>query len=456
MPVDTPATISSDVLDRIRGDVSAANRRFLAAFSGESDRRQPVHTVYGGAHLFSAQSAQKMGQVALRTLREHAPDAAALGRILGWQTGDVHRTVYTRVVEKLGREPVEDFRIDFEDGYGNRPDAEEDGHAAAAAQQMVEGMQSASLPPFIGIRIKPFTDELFERSARTLDIVVSTLAAGAGRLPGNFVVTLPKVTVPEQVAGLVRLLEELERRNGLGAGDLRLEIMVETPQALFDAAGRITMPSLIDAADGRCTGAHFGVYDYTALCNITASQQAPGHPACDFARDVMQVALAQRGIFISDGATNIMPVGPHRVAAGKALTEEQQRANHESVAHAWKIGYDDVMHSLRRGYYQGWDLHPAQLPIRYAAGYLFFLEGLADASLRLRSFMDKAAQATLVGDVFDDAATGQGLLNFFLRGINCGAITEDEATATGLSVEEIRTRNFAHILKRRTAAASAG
>ena len=90
---------------------------------------------------------------------------------------------------------------------------------------------------------------------------------------------------------------------------------------------------------------------------------------------------------------------------------------------AWRLHADDVRHSLVNGFYQGWDLHPAQLPTRYAAVYAFFLEGLDAASERLRNFVDKAAQATLVGDVFDDAATGQGLLNFFLRGINCGAIT---------------------------------
>ena len=102
------------------------------------------------------------------------------------------------------------------------------------------------------------------------------------------------------------------------------------------------------------------------------------------------------------------------------------------------------------GFYQGWDLHPAQLPSRYAAVYGFFLEGLAAASDRLRNFVQKAAQATLVGDVFDDAATGQGLLNYFLRAMNCGAITEAEAVAmSGLTLDELRSRSFMKILKGR-------
>ena len=116
---------------------------------------------------------------------------------------------------------------------------------------------------------------------------------------------------------------------------------------------------------------------------------------------------------------------------------------------AWRLGFNDNMHSLRNGFYQGWDLHPAQFVTRYAAVYSFFLGGLPSASSRLKAFVEKAALASLFGDVFDDAATGQGLLNFFLRGIACGAITEEEALATGLTLEEIRSRSFLKILQSR-------
>ena len=119
--------------------------------------------------------------------------------------------------------------------------------------------------------------------------------------------------------------------------------------------------------------------------------------------------------------------------------------------HAWRAHYDDVRSSLRQGYYQGWDLHPAQLPTRYAALFAFFLEAKERASARLSAFVAKAAQATLVGNIFDDAATGQGLLSFFLRGINCGALTEAEALATGLTLEELRGRSFVKILDARRA-----
>ncbi|HEV8325571.1 MAG TPA: phosphoenolpyruvate kinase, partial [Myxococcota bacterium] len=361
--------------------------------------------------------------------------------------------IYPRVVDKLTREAVEDFRIDFEDGFGNRTDAEEDGHAEAAARETAKGRAAGTLPPFIGIRLKPFTEELRERSLRTLDVFVSTLVGEAGgTLPDGFVLTLPKVTIPEQVTALADLCDLLEQRLGLGRGALRFEIMVETTQSIIGWDGALMLPLLVAAGRGRCVSAHFGTYDYTAGCNITAAYQHMGHAACDFAKHMMQVALAGSGVTLSDGATNIMPVAPHRAAkggGGAALTSAQLAENRAVVHRAWKLHYGHVRHSLVNGYYQGWDLHPAQLPTRYAAVYAFFLESLRAASERLSNFIGKAAQATLVGDVFDDAATGQGLLNYFLRGIGCGAVEEEEALATGLTIEELRGRSFVKILKNR-------
>ena len=279
---------------------------------------------------------------------------------------------------------------------------------------------------------------------------MTKLLQEARRLPPGFVVTLPKVTMPEQVTALVRALAALERRARLAKGELRLELMVETTQAMLNGRGVAALPALVAAAEGRCVGAHFGTYDYTAACRITAAHQTMTHPACEFAKQVMQVVLAGTGVNLSDGATNVMPVGPHRAEpGGAALTPEQQLKNRAAVHRAWQLHFADVRSSLRNGYYQGWDLHPAQLVTRYAAVYSFFLEGLDTASLRLRSFVEKAAQATLVGDIFDDAATGQGLLNYFLRGMGCGAITLEEAQATGLTLEELQTRSFLKILQAR-------
>ena len=420
--------------------------RFMARFPGDSGARQPVHTVYGGAHLFKSDTTQKLGALALSALDEYGPDATTLGDAISLDPR-FRDVVYGRVVEKLRREPVEDFRIDFEDGYGNRADNEEDGHAAAAAREVAVGMKNGTLPPFIGIRIKQFSQELMPRSMRTLDIFVTTLLDAAGALPSGFVVTLPKIQLPQQVTALADLFDTLEPKLGLAAHTLRFEFMIETTQAILSENGVSNLPLFLDAARGRAVAAHFGTYDYTASCNITAQHQRMDHPACDFARHMMQVAYAGTGLWLSDGATNIMPIAPHR----GALTPQQADENRNVVHRAWRLHADHIRHSLINAYYQGWDLNPAQLPTRYAAVYSFFLEGLRAATDRLHNFIEKAGQATLVGDVFDDAATGQGLLNYFLRALNCGAITEDEALASGLTLDELRSRSFVRILKGRRA-----
>jgi citrate lyase beta subunit len=424
---DKSLTAILDLLDK-------ANLRVAEQFPGDSQARQPVHVVYGGAHLFKADAAQKLGAVALRTLHEHAPDAASLASALDLDPTLAER-IYPRVVEKLTREPVEDFRIDFEDGFGSRSDHEEDEHARRAAGEVAEGMRGGTLPPSIGIRIKPLNDELKRRSFRTFDLFLTTLLEkSGGTLPPNFVVTLPKITAPEQVTALASACDAFEYWRDIAGLALKFELMIETTQSVFAMDGSVALPRLIAEGHGRIVAAHFGTYDYTAACSITAAHQHMGHPVCDFAKHVMQVALAGTGIWLSDGATNVMPIGSREV-----------------VHRAWRLHAGHVHHSLVTGFYQGWDLHPAQLPSRYAAVYAFFLEGLDAASERLKNFVQKAAQATLVGDVFDDAATGQGLLNYFLRAMNCGAITEEEAIEkSGLTLTELRGRSFVKILKSRS------
>jgi citrate lyase beta subunit len=437
-------TFSDDDLKSAASTLDPALEKFMARFPGESGARQPVHTVYGGAHLFKSDTTQKLGALALRSLDDFAPNAGTLGDAIGLDPR-FRDVVYARVLEKLRREPVEDFRIDFEDGYGNRADAEEDGHAVVAAKEVATGMKNGTLPPFIGIRIKQFSQELMPRSMRTLDIFVSTLLDAAGALPPNFVVTLPKIQLPQQVTALADLFDAMEPKLGLTRHTLRFEFMIETTQAILSENGVSNLPLFLDAARGRAVAAHFGTYDYTASCNITAEHQRMDHPACDFARHMMQVAYAGTGLWLSDGATNIMPIAPHR----GDLTPEQIAENRAVVHRAWRLHADHIRHSLINAYYQGWDLNPAQLPTRYAAVYSFFLEGLRAATDRLHAFIAKSGQATLVGDVFDDAATGQGLLNYFLRALNCGAITEDEALATGLTLDELRSRSFVKIMKGR-------
>jgi hypothetical protein len=458
--------------------LGAKNREFSQIYPGEPATRQPVHTVYGGAHLYKEETTRRLGELALESMREFGSGAVGFARAVGFvdarllegeNEADARAayqrdpvalrrekpslwlafTVYDRVVGKLAREPVEDFRIDFEDGFGVRSDEEEDEAALHAAKEVARGLAHNTLPPFLGIRIKSFSEECKGRSARTLELFLESLVSETGkRLPENFVVTLPKITIAEQPRTLVRLFEILEARLGLKPGVLRMEIMIEAPQALFGSDGRSPLLRFLNACEGRCVAAHLGTYDFTASCNVTAAYQTMDHRLCDLAKAMMTLAYSGTGIFLSDGATNLLPVQIHH---GANLSESQRRENMAAVHGAWRISHGHIRHSLVGGFYQGWDLHPAQLPVRYAACYAFFLEGLAQAAERLKNFIDKAAQATLVGDVFDDAATAQGLLNYFLRALNCGAIDIADVAQTGLTREEVSLRSFPKILEARHA-----
>jgi len=378
-------------LDRMLAPADAA---LAAAYPGPARGRQPVHTVYVPADRVTPSLTAVWGRAAATALAAHPPapfDAALLPRVRA----------------KLELEPIEDLRIDFEDGYGIRSDAEEDDAVDRAVAALVAG----PLPPFVGLRCKSLEAATRRRAVRTLDRFLHVLL-GSAELPDGFLVTMPKVSLVEQVTAMVTLCEGLESAHGLSPGALRLELQIETTAAVLGPDGTATVARMVHAAAGRCVGLHYGTYDYSAACGIAPAQQAMDHPVADHAKAVMQVAAAGTGVRVVDGSTNVLPVG-----------------DTEAVHAAWILHARLVRRSLERGFYQGWDLHPGHLPTRYAAVYSFFLAGLTAATERLRNFMEKAGQATLVGDVFDDAATGQGLLNFFLRGMTCGARTVSESLA---------------------------
>lgn len=423
-------TLPDELLAGTLERLSEANRAFDARYPGESGQRQPVHVLYGGAQRFNAGTVSKLGGLARQTMRTYVEDAETLTRVTG-MTPSLAETVHLRILSKLELEPLEDFRIDFEDGYGVHTDDEEDRHAAESALQLAVAMRENSLPPFIGIRIKALTAALHRRAFRTLDLFLTTLLLNAGELPANFVVTLPKVTNAAQVAALDEILSAVESRFDVGPRSIRVEIMIETPQLLIDHRGVCAIPELVTAANGRCRGLHFGPYDYTTAVGIAGSRQSLHHPSCDIARHVMQTAAAGTGLFLSDGPTKAIP----------------KAGDSEAVHRAMRLHYDDVRRSLHHGFYQGWDLHPAQFPMRYAAVYAFFLEGLETAAARVKNFIEAAAQATTMGTVFDDAASVQGLVNFFLQAHSCGAITDVEVQSTGLTVDELRTRSFPAIMR---------
>ncbi|WP_049580698.1 DUF6986 family protein, partial [Streptomyces sp. SBT349] len=356
------------------------------------------------------------GAAARALLEEHAPDAAAFAAVLGIPEA-LAAPVHARVLAKLAREPVEDLRVDFEDGYGLRPDAEEDAAAARAARLIAASAAEGTAPPFAGIRMKCLEAAVRDRGIRTLDIFLTALL-DAGPLPAGLRITLPKTGYAEQVAAMARLCDAFEHARALPPGSLVFEIQIETTQAILGADGRATVARMIDAAEGRAVGLHYGTFDYSAACQVSAAHQAPDHPAADHAKAVMQVAAAGTGVALCDGSTNVLPTGPTA-----------------QVHDAWRLHHRLVRRALARAYYQGWDMHPGHLPTRYAAVYSFYREGLPAAAARLAAYTGADAGPGPDGQagILDEPATARALGGFLLRGVDCGALDPDEVTRlTGL------------------------
>jgi citrate lyase beta subunit len=431
MRTSIPADLTNSLLGKL---AESECLRFTAG--------QPIHTVYGGAHIFKSATTEKLRLIASGTIDAYLPDPASASEVFDLNES-LAGLVHAKILSRLHSEAVEDLRVDFEDGYGSRPDEEEDSHAVAAAGETAKALSDRSLPRYFGIRVKSLASEARRRSLRTLDLYLTALADAGSGLPDNFVVTLPKVTDPSQPRVLSDALDELEKRLGFETGSVKIELMVETRRSLAAVDGRFALPEMIAACGGRCRGLHFGAWDYLAEFGVTAENQHLLHPLCDTARQIIQLS-APAGIWISDGATNIMPIGPHR---GGELTNEQIAENRRVVHDAWRLHFRHCRAALENGIYQGWDLHPAQIPARLAAVYSFFLENIEATGERLRRFIEKAAQATLAGDVFDDEATGQGLLNHFTRAVNCGAITAAEAEKLmGVPLDLLAEASFSKII----------
>ncbi|MEC3976333.1 DUF6986 family protein [Amycolatopsis sp. H20-H5] len=365
--------------------LAEADARVAATYPGEPSGRQPVHTVYVPASQYKARFVADWGKQAQRIFGEQGDSL------------DLSPEVSQRVWQKLFTEPIEDLRIDFEDGYGNQGDEAEDAAALAAGRTLA----ITGGTPFVGIRFKSFEAATRRRGIRTLDLFLAGLLE-SGPLPEGFVVTLPKVTAVEQVAVAADLLGELETAYELPEGALRFEVQIETAQSILDTDGTVAVARIVQAAAGRCTGLHYGTYDYSAGLGIGAQYQSMEHPAADFAKQLMQVAAAGTGVRLSDGSTNKLPVG-------------------DNVLSAWREHLRLIRRSLERGFYQGWDLHPHQLPTRFAATYTFFREGFSSAASRLRDYADKTDRGVL-----DEPATAQALASFLLRGLDCGALDEPE------------------------------
>ncbi|WP_375424769.1 DUF6986 family protein [uncultured Friedmanniella sp.] len=408
--------LTPDDLAAVDAALAPADAERVARFPGDRTDRQPVHTVYVPADRFTADLAHRWGAAAQAALAEHAPGAADLARVVGWPEEEV-APVWDAVMAKLTREPIEDLRVDLEDGYGTRPDDVEDADAVAAGRSIAVAVRQGTAPPYLGIRFKSLEGATRRRGLRSLDLVLGALLAGT-ELPTGWVVTLPKVTSVAQVSAMVDVCGRLERGYGLAAGALRFEIQVETPQAVLLPDGAAGVARMLQAADGRCTGLHFGTYDYTAALGIAGGFQALDHPAADHAKAVLQLAAAGTGVRVSDGSTNLVPSGD-RVA----------------VHAGWARHARLVSRALERGFYQGWDLHPAQLPTRYLATYLFFRSDLDVLGQRLGHYLKGTTSA---GGAMDEPATAQALAAFLLRGMHCGAVSAAEVRErTGAEPEQV-------------------
>ncbi len=398
--------LSEAVFGRLDDDLASADAALIAGYHGAQDAAQPVHTVYLPAGNYRPGVALAWGREAVATLREHAPGPADLADAVGLPADRV-TAVWELMLRTLSTAPVEDLRIDFEDGYGHPGDDAEDADAERAGRDLAADWREGTAPAWAGIRFKSLEPATRRRGLRTLDLFLGALLEAADGWPAGLRLTLPKVTSIQQVVAMVTVCQELERAHGLPDGTLRFELQIETPQAILAADGTATVARMIHAASGRCSGLHYGTYDYSAALGIAAFQQRMDHPAADHAKAVMQVAAAGTGVPLSDGSTNILPVG----------TPDQVRAG-------WALHARLVRRSLDRGLYQGWDLHPAQLVSRYLATYDFYRSGAPAAGTRVEAYLARRA-----GGVLDEPATGAALADFLLRGLRCGALDQTEVTA---------------------------
>ncbi|MDA2962155.1 MAG: aldolase/citrate lyase family protein [Actinomycetota bacterium] len=402
---------NKDFFDAADKTLAQADRLLADKYRGDFGGRQPIHTCYVPADKLSPTTPADWGASALQVIDNHTPTARSFAKAIGAQESAVEE-IFERIKEKLKVQPIEDLRIDFEDGYGRRGDEEED----RDLQSTLESLQFLNLP-FIGIRMKAMEQVTRERGLKTLNLFVAGLCA-QGKYPENFIITLPKVTFPEQVDVMVSACQLLEKQHSLAARIIRFEIQIETTQAIMDQEGRVTAAQYIERADGRLTGFHYGTYDYSAAAGISSAYQTLDHPAAEYAKSVLQVATAGTTVRVSDGSTNILPVG---------TVQEVHAAMHNH--------YRLVRRALERGIYQGWDLHGSQIPTRIAANWIFYRDGLAAASKRIKNYLQGASSG-----IMDEPATALTLARYFLRGLDCGAIQSQEIEKlTGVDEQALRT-----------------
>ncbi|MEO5608530.1 MAG: aldolase [Ornithinibacter sp.] len=412
----TRPALGESFLADVDASLTETDTLLVDAYPGDDGRRQPVHTVYVPADRYTTELPQQWGEQALALVAEHG-GLAALAADLGLDD-QLAGQVCDRVEAKLRTAPIEDLRLDFEDGYGDRGDETEDADAVSAANAVADALEAGTNPDFIGIRFKCFEEPTRRRGIRTLDLFLGALLARTGTVPSQLVLTFPKVSTVGQVDAMVTVCEALESAHGLAPGDLGFEIQVETPQLILGADGTAPLARAVHAGKGRVTSLHYGTYDYSASLGISAEFQASDHPAADLAKQVMQLAVAGTGVHLSDGSTNVVPTG-----------------SADAVKAAWALHAGLVKRALGNGFYQGWDLHPGQLPTRYLATFAFYRSGYERAATRLANYVSRSGSG-----IMDEPATARALARYLQRGHACGAIEGAELEAdTGLSPEAVAT-----------------
>ena len=376
-------------LAEIEDLVDSAERYLRANYPGDRPDPQPVHTVYTSAAFASPDVVNDWAAAALRILDANRDVLSEL----------TDGSVVDRARARLMDAPIMDLRFDFEDGY--RGDDEDGDIRRTGAALAVLGIKG-------GIRIPGLTSMDWRRSVHILE----TLFDQWGSVPAQFVFTVPKFRALQQVTAAVKLCSLLEQVHGLQANTVRFELQIESPQAVIAADGSATVARAVHESEGRCESLHYGTYDYSAACGISAADQSLDHPVADHAKAVMLAAAAQTGTWVADGSTQIVP-----------------RGDAHQVADALRLHFGLVTRSLRRGYYQGWDMHPGHLVTRWLADFTFYRAALELAIPRLSAYLGRS-------DDFDEPASAEALARVVLRGLDCGAYTEE---SVGLGPRSVLT-----------------
>jgi citrate lyase beta subunit len=400
------------------------------------------HTFYGGAHLFKETTFSRMTQLGQQGFERFFATPKALGDwydlvfhvpadnvkiegalrqgSVGFSEADLTQ-LHTLLKACISRQFLEDYRIDFEDGYGVHEPTEELAQAERSAKVLAQVLASApSLEalPNVGIRLKPFSGGQAAHSVRLLGHFFETLQANVSleKLP-SFWVTLPKCRMAAEGVKLAQLLESLEVALGLASNTFGMELMFETLEGIQALGNRdFVQHWLPEVADGCCqrpTALVLGTFDTCAEWGIASRNQGHQHPLMDYVRLQALGWGNQIGAQVVDSITRTVP---------------QLSMDGEPLA----VHGRHVAHSLALGVSAGWDIHPLQVLARHAVRLAMVFSGLSAALERLERFLTARTHASRVGAGFDDLATVRGLVLQLEQAERLGLVSVQQIIAQGV------------------------